>query len=55
MWVLIIWAVGGYNGTSPAITTQEFNSEVSCRAALVELKEVSNGELRLRGLCAKKG
>lgn len=54
MWILIIWAIGGYNGTSPAITTQEFNSEASCRSALVVLKEVSNGELRLRGVCTPK-
>ncbi len=54
MWILILWATGGYNGTSPAITTQEFNSVASCRAALVELKEVSNGELHLRGICTPK-
>lgn len=54
MWILIIWMLGGYNGDSPSITTQEFNSESSCRAAFVQVKKVNSGEAFLRGVCTPK-
>ena len=54
MWVLIIWMLGGYNGNSPSIATQEFNSESACRAAFAEVKKVNDGEAYLRGACTPK-
>lgn len=54
MWVLIIWMFGGYNGSSPAIVTQEFNSESACRSAFAEVKKVNDGEAHLRGVCTPK-
>lgn len=35
MWVLIIWMFGSYSYSEakPTITTQEFNTELACRAA----------------------
>lgn len=54
MWVLIIWMLGGYNGSTPSIAAQEFNSESACRAAFAEVKKVNNGQTYLRGACTPK-
>ncbi|EOV6092978.1 hypothetical protein ACN98T_004334 [Klebsiella aerogenes] len=45
------------DAVQPTLTSmnQEFNSEKACRAAFVKIKEVNNGELMLRGVCAPKG
>lgn len=62
MWILLVWLGGTYSvslsdAVQPTLTSmnQEFNSESACRAAFVKIKEVNNGELMLRGVCAPKG
>lgn len=62
MWILFVWLSGTYSvslsdDVQPTLTSmnQEFNSEKACRAAFVKIKEVNNGELMLRGVCAPKG
>ncbi len=54
MWVLFIWMLGGYNGNSPSLATQEFTSESACKKAFAEVKKVNEGEAYLRGACAPK-
>lgn len=37
-WILVVIMYGGYYTTTPAITTQEFNSKETCMTAAAFLK-----------------
>ena len=40
-WILVIMMSGGYYGSSPAVSTQEFNSKDSCMTAASFLRKQS--------------
>lgn len=53
-WVLIIALYGGYNGTSPALTSHEFSSRDRCMQAAEFIHESNFSTSRLRTVCVKK-
>ncbi|MDG0556563.1 hypothetical protein MXV37_14275 [Klebsiella quasipneumoniae] len=62
MWILFVWigstySLGLSDASQPTLTSmnQEFSSESACRDAFKKIKEINNGELRLRGVCTPKG
>ena len=51
-WVLIFWLFHGHYDSFGAPTTKvEFSSEAACKQAFQDIKNVNDGELRLRGVC----
>lgn len=61
MWILIFWLSSPFRVTlsdaaqpTLQLQVQEFNSEQSCRDALVAVKKLNSGKLTLRGVCTPK-
>ncbi|MET6763338.1 hypothetical protein ABNU44_14060 [Serratia marcescens] len=54
-WILIVIAMGGYNGTSPAVGFQEFNSQGACVMAANEVGRLAEIKYYFKTACVQKG
>lgn len=53
VWLLLMWTAG----QNPALTTQEFNSQASCEAAVAQVvaaQQVAEDYRRFRMICTEK-